>query len=65
MLGIALHADHQVDARLGRRTSAGRMQRRPVFAQLQHLAGHQNAASAAGRAASVRIIERSASGFEL
>ena len=65
MFGIALHADNQIEAGLGRGSPAGSVQRGPVLAQLQHFAGDQDAAAAAGRAASVWIMERSASGLEL
>ena len=65
MLGVALNAGDQIEAGLGGGASAGGVQRGAVLAQLQHLAGDEDAAASAGRAARVRIMERSASGLEL
>ncbi len=49
MLGIALHADDQVEAGLGGGAAASGVQRGAMLAQLEHFAGHQDAASGGTR----------------
>ena len=45
VLGVALHGNDEIEAGLGGGASAGDVQRGPVLAQLEHLAGHQDAAA--------------------